>query len=92
MAMGTLADLEVGHDQLKTHDNPAVTQQGSGCLCSSSSNKSDSWEAAASDDDSDSNGSDGEGEDEWGRGLLLPEKSKIMSFVKEQVKRYLGPS
>ena len=92
MAMGTLADLEVGHDQLKTHDNPAAMQQGSSSSLCSSSNKSDSWEAAASDDDSDSNGSDGEGENEWGRGLLLFEKSKIMSFVKEQVKRYLGPS
>ena len=90
--MGTLAGLEVGHDQLKTHDNPAVTQQGNSSSLCSSSNKSDSWEAAAGDDDSDSDGSGGEGENEWGGGSRPFEKSKIMSFVKEQVKRYLGPS
>ena len=90
--MGTLADLEVGHDQLKTHDNPAVTQQGSSSSLCSSSSKSDSWEAAASDDDSESDRSGGKGGSEWNRGSRPFEKSKIMSFVKEQVKRYLGPS
>ena len=84
VAAGTLADLEVG-DQLRTHDDPAVTQQGSGCLCSSSS-KSGSWEAAASDDDSESDRSGGKGGSEWNRGSRPFEKSKIMSFVKEQVK------